>query len=120
MAYERPDRLSGTIKKIKMPCGSLWVIVGVDNKGYPREVFGEGAKSGTCRAWIESGSRLISELLRLGEWDRVVEVLKGIRCPACSRKMGAVTPEEKQTHPWSCGDAIAKEVEYILKERKEK
>ncbi len=120
MAYERPERLDGLVRKIKMPCGSFWIIIGVDQKGYPREVFGEGSKKGTCRAWIEAGGRLATKLLQDGQWNEVIDAVKQIRCPACMRKMGTLNSEEKQAHPWSCGDAIAKEIEYLLEKRKEK
>jgi len=120
MSYERPDRLEGSVRKIKMPCGSFYVIVGVDAKGYPVELFAEGSKNGTCRAWIESGSRLATKLLQMRKWDDVIDALKAIRCYACMRKMGGATPEEKKVHPWSCGDTIAKEIQYVLDQKKDK
>ena len=116
--FERPQRLDGSITKVSIPCGSFWIIVGTDDKGYPREIFAEGSKKGTCRAWIESGSRLATKLLSDGQWKEVIDALKEIRCPACMRKIGALPPEEKSKFPWSCGDAIAKEIEYKLEERK--
>ena len=122
MTYERPERLSGTNRKIAMPCGSLYIIVGIDNKGYPREVFGEGSKHGTCRAWIESGSRLATKLLQDGKWAEVIDALSGINCPACARQKGKLIGDNDALikHPLSCGDAMAKEIEAVLEERKEK
>ena len=122
MSYERPERLEGSIKKIKMACGSLWIIIGIDTKGKPREVFLEGSKKGTCRANLEGEARLATALLQEGSWESVIEVLKGIRCPACMRTMGRLAEkgEELEAHPWSCPDAMAKEIEIILKEGKEK
>lgn len=124
MAYERPDRLDGTLTKIRMPCGSFFIILGIDNKGYPREIFGEGSKHGTCRAWIESGSRLATKLLQEGMWEEVTDALKGVKCPACERRKGQLKGEGQKDevirHPQSCGDAIAREIEKALAERKEK
>jgi len=120
MTYERPERLEGSIRKMRMPCGSLWIIVGVDAKGYPREIFLEGSKAGTCRANLEGEARLATKLLQTKDWNEVIDALKGIRCPACMRKIGALSDEEKKAHPWSCSDAITKEVEYLLENRKEK
>lgn len=124
MSYERPEQLEGTLTKIKMPCGSFYIIVGTDNKGYPREVFGEGSKHGTCRAWIECGSRLATKLLQEGMWDEVMDALRGIRCPACERTKGKLIgtgqKDEMVHHPQSCGDAVAKEIEKKLENRKEK
>ena len=121
-SYERPDRLDGTITKVKMPCGSLWIIVGIDTKGYPREIFGEGSKQGTCRAWIESGSRLATKLLQEGMWDAVVDALSGIICPACSRQKGKLLNDNDALLklPLSCGDALAREILVVLEKRKEK
>ncbi len=123
MSYERPERLDGTNTKIRMPCGSFYIIIGIDAKGNPREVFGEGSKQGTCRAWIEAGSRLATKLLEDGQWEEVIDALKGIRCPACERTKGKLVitnKDEVARHPQSCGDAIAKELERVIDERKEK
>jgi len=124
MAWERPEELNGKIIKRKMPCGSLWVIVGLDDKGRPREVFLEGSKAGTCRANLEGEARLASKALTRGEWEDVVDAWKGIRCPACMRSIGMkVAGDEKEEvvkHPWSCPDCAAKIIEKIIEERKEK
>ena len=124
MGFERPDRMEGTVKKVKMTCGSLWIIVSVVVMGYPREVFLEGSKQGTCRANLEGSARLCSKLLQLGEWDAAMDALRGIRCPACMRQIGKKIAEdakdEVHDHPWSCPDAMSKEIEAALAERKEK
>ena len=120
MSYERPDRLDGTITKVSMPCGSLWVIIGRDTRGYPRELFLEGSKAGTCRANLEGQARAISELLKLGEYDRAIECLEGIRCASCMRKIGSLPKEEKQDCPFSCSDAASRELVKISEEAKEK
>ena len=118
MSYERPERLEGTITKIPMPCGSLWIIIGRDNRGYPREVFLEGSKAGTCRANLEGQARAITELLKLGEYDRAIECLHGIRCASCMRKIGSLTKEEKQNCPQSCSDAASREIVKVREEAK--
>ena len=124
MGFERPDRMNGSVRKLKMPCGSLWIIVSLDTKGYPREVFLEGSKAGTCRANLEGEARLCSKLLQLGEWEGAIDALKGIRCPACMRQMGKKigegAHEEIKEHPQSCPDALCREIENALNERKEK
>lgn len=103
-----------------MPCGSLWVITGVDTKGYPREIFGEGSKHGTCRAWIEAGSRLATKLLQEGSWDEAIDALGGIQCPACSRLKGKLLNDKDAMIklPLSCADAFAREITAALEERK--
>ena len=120
MTYERPEKLQGSLTKYPMPCGSLFVIVGVDAKGYPREVFGEGSKHGTCRAWIEAGSRLATKLLQESHWDAAVDALSEIKCPACSRQKGRLLNDKDAMLklPLSCADAVARELTVILEERK--
>lgn len=121
--YKRPESLEARVTKYKMPCGSLYVITSLDSKGYPREIFLEGSKRGTCRANLEGEARLITKLLAEGMWEEAMDALDDIRCPACMRSIGKKMTEAKEEvhqHPWSCPDAMAREIKKVLEERKEK
>jgi ribonucleoside-diphosphate reductase alpha chain len=109
---ERMKVTSGPIYKETLgeQCGSLYVIIGSDNKGIC-EVFTIKGKSGGCiNSLLESIGRLASLALSSGIPPRhVIKQLKGIRCPhAKPTAEGAL---------FSCPDTIAKTLErYVNRE----
>ena len=108
---KRPERLSGETVKVEA-CGTVFITVNtLDNKPY--EVFMQGSKLATCRSNLEAVARCISKLLQSGELEEAIDAIEKIRCPAMSRKIGgeAVKKEKDITEiPWSCPDALAKEL----------
>lgn len=119
---ERPEWMDAKIRKVKMPCGSLFVAVSYDTRHYPREVFLMGSKLGTCKANLEANGRQATSQLWESRYEQVLDDLKGVKCYACERTIGSLSPEEKQKHPLSCPDCVARtlqEFREIIKEKKE-
>jgi len=96
----RPTTTIGVTEKIKIGCGNLYVSVNADEKGIC-EVFTNTGRAGGCSSQSEATARLISITLRSGlSVDKIIEQIKGIRCPACMRREGV--------NVTSCPDAIAR------------
>ena len=104
----RPVVTNGTTTKVATGCGNLYITINVDDKTLPFEVFIQMGKAGGCAAsQLEAIGRLVSLALRSGvENSRIVEQLRGIRCPSPSW--------EKTGRIFSCSDAIARVLELRL------
>ncbi|MEK6732178.1 MAG: vitamin B12-dependent ribonucleotide reductase [Candidatus Omnitrophota bacterium] len=104
----RPVVTKGTTTKVATGCGNLYITINVDDSNMPFEVFIQMGKAGGCAAsQLEAIGRLVSLALRSGvENSRIVEQLRGIRCPSPSW--------EKSGRIFSCADAIARVLELRL------
>jgi ribonucleoside-diphosphate reductase alpha chain len=104
----RPVVTNGTTTKVATGCGNLYITINVDDKNMPFEVFIQMGKAGGCAAsQLEAIGRLVSLALRSGvENNKIVEQLRGIRCPSPSW--------EKSGRIFSCSDAIARVLELRL------
>jgi len=117
---KRPDRLKGETVRHEM-CGSLFITVNEDEKGKPYEIFCAGARLGTCRSNLEGIARAVSALLRSDCLDEAIDSVTQIQCGHMERKKGklSVTKEKDLADiPWSCPDAIARELRRYTKEKK--
>lgn len=104
----RPIVTNGTTTKVATGCGNLYITINVDDGSMPFEVFIQMGKAGGCAAsQLEAIGRLVSLALRSGvENSKIVEQLRGIRCPSPSW--------EKTGRIFSCADAIARVLELRL------
>ena len=104
----RPIVTTGTTTKVTTGCGNLYITINVDDRGMPFEVFIQMGKAGGCAAsQLEAIGRLVSLALRSGvENNKIIEQLRGIRCPSPSW--------EKSGRIFSCADAIARVLELRL------
>ena len=104
----RPVVTNGTTTKVATGCGNLYITINVDDKALPFEVFIQMGKAGGCAAsQLEAIGRLVSLALRSGvENSKIVEQLRGIRCPSPSW--------EKSGRIFSCSDAISRVLELRL------
>ncbi len=107
----RKDVIHGSTRKIRTGCGNLYVTVNEDEDGRLFEIFNQIGKAGGCAAsQSEAIGRLVSLAFRSGiEPGEVVRQLKGISChaPVWYRE-GKIL---------SCADAVAKAIEWHLKEK---
>ena len=104
---QRPEITNGFTERVKIGCGNLYITVNYDDKGIC-EVFTNTGKAGGCPSQSEATARLISVALRSGiKVEKIVDQLKGIRCPSTIRQPGM-----KCT---SCPDAIARALEKLQK-----
>lgn len=104
---QRPEITNGFTERVKIGCGNLYITVNYDDKGIC-EVFTNTGKAGGCPSQSEATARLISVALRSGiKVEKLVDQLKGIRCPSTIRQPGM-----KCT---SCPDAIARALEKLQK-----
>lgn len=98
----------GTTNKFKTACGNLYITINRDMDGNIVETFVNVSKNGICKSNIDGISRMISLALRSGTTvDEVVDQLKGINCPACTR---ALSKGEK-LDGISCPDIIARTIQ---------
>ena len=106
----RPKRVIGSTLLMHTGCGKMYVTINEDKEGV-FEVFTQLGKSGGCTATqSEAIARLISLALRSRvETSKIIEQLKGIRCPSPTLTEGGAI--------LSCPDAIAKALESYLSER---
>ncbi len=104
----RPAVIKGTTTKVTTGCGNLYITINVDENGMPFEVFIQMGKAGGCAAsQLEATGRLVSLALRSGvENKKIVDQLRGIRCPSPSWEKGG--------RIFSCADAIARVLEVRL------
>ncbi|MFA5388147.1 MAG: vitamin B12-dependent ribonucleotide reductase [Candidatus Omnitrophota bacterium] len=104
----RPVVTNGTTTKVATGCGNLYITINVDDRSLPFEVFIQMGKAGGCAAsQLEAIGRLVSLALRSGvENSKIIEQLRGIRCPSPSW--------EKSGRIFSCSDAIARVLELRL------
>lgn len=107
--HDRPKRIDGSIEKVKVGCGTLFITVGFD-KGKISEIFLNGSKLGGCRANQECIGRVLSLAFRHEiPIEEVIDQIEMIVCPACTRAKAKLTdPEKIKEFPTSCGDAVAK------------
>jgi ribonucleoside-diphosphate reductase alpha chain len=106
----RPRVVSGKTVKMVTGCGNMYVTINEDEFG-PCEVFTSLGKSGGCTSsQSEAIGRLISLALRSGvKPEKIIEQLKGIRCPSPVIYQGESI--------FSCADALAKALEIYLQEK---
>ncbi len=104
----RPTVTRGTTTKVNTGCGNLYITINVDDNGMPFEVFIQMGKAGGCAAsQLEAVGRLVSLALRSGvENKKIIDQLRGIRCPSPSWEKGG--------RIFSCADAIARVLELRL------
>ncbi|MFH1478334.1 MAG: LAGLIDADG family homing endonuclease [Candidatus Omnitrophota bacterium] len=104
----RPVVTTGTTTKVNTGCGNLYITINVDDNNMPFEVFIQMGKAGGCAAsQLEAIGRLVSLALRSGvENKKIVDQLRGIRCPSPSWGKGG--------RIFSCADAIARVLELRL------
>ncbi len=106
----RPKRVIGSTLLMHTGCGKMYVTINEDSEGV-FEVFTQLGKSGGCTATqSEAIARLISLALRSNvETSKIIEQLKGIRCPSPTLTEGGAI--------LSCPDAIAKALESYISEK---
>jgi len=104
----RPAVTTGTTTKVTTGCGNLYITINVDDRSMPFEVFIQMGKAGGCAAsQLEATGRLVSLALRSGvENKKIIDQLRGIRCPSPSWEKGG--------RIFSCADAIARVLELRL------
>lgn len=105
----RPKVTLGSTMKMVTGCGNMYVTINKDDQG-PCELFTQLGKSGGCTAsQSEAVGRLVSLALRSGiSVEKIVEQLKGIRCPSPTLAEGGAV--------LSCADGIAKAMEIYGKQ----
>jgi hypothetical protein len=115
MPNTRPEILDGSIKKVKVGCGALFITVGF-NQGKIYEIFLNGSKLGGCRANQESIGRILSLAFRYEiPTAEIIDQLALISCPACTRAKAKLNDSEQiKNAPTSCGDAVAKVLKQLL------
>lgn len=105
-------RLEASVHYINIACGHIYVVISRDENGRPVEVFMQSSKSGGCSANTECLGRFASACLRHGmDIDDVVDITKGVKCPACTNLKG----KGIELDGLSCGDAMAR----VIKEEYE-
>jgi len=104
----RPTVTKGTTTKVTTGCGNLYITINVDDNNMPFEVFIQMGKAGGCAAsQLEAVGRLVSLALRSDvENKKIIDQLRGIRCPSPSWEKGG--------RIFSCADAIARVLEIRL------
>ena len=109
---ELGKRLDASVHYINIACGHIYVVISRDENGKPVEVFMQSSKSGGCSANTECLGRFASACLRHGmDIDDVVDITKGVKCPACTNLKG----KGIELDGLSCGDAMAR----VIKEEYE-
>lgn len=89
----------------KCACGTLYITLNRDSTGNVVESFVHTSKGGICQANISAINRMISLALRSGvKVDEIIDQLKGITCPACTKQIA----KGEDISGISCPDIIAK------------
>jgi ribonucleoside-diphosphate reductase alpha chain len=109
-AKSRPKELHGKTHKVQTGCGSLYVVVNLDDEGKVFEVFAKLGKSGGCSACTtEALTRTISIGLRSGvDLSEFYNTLLHISCASPTFTDGVKIS--------SCPDAIAQVLKEYLAE----
>lgn len=98
----------GTTNKFKTACGNLYITINRDDDGNIVETFVNVSKNGICKSNIDGISRMISVALRSGTMvEEVIDQLKGINCPACTRALS----KGERLDGISCPDIIARTIQ---------
>ena len=109
----REDVIHGSTRKVRTGCGNLYVTINEDEEGNLFEIFNQIGKAGGCAAsQSEAIGRLVSLAFRSAiDPEVIVRQLKGISChtPVWYRE-GKIL---------SCADAVAKAIEWHLREKSE-
>lgn len=109
---KRQGILNGKTFKDTINCGYIYNTVNFNNEGDIIEVFVRPGKRGGCGTNVEAIARLISLSLRCGvKVTEIIDQLKGLKCPACLAN--------KNIKFLSCGDAIARSLEYSIKHKED-
>lgn len=99
----------GTTVDKKSACGKMFITINRDEKGNIIESFVNVGKSGICKSNIDGINRLVSLSLRAGvKVDEIVDQLRGIICPACTKVKGK---GDKVIDGTSCADIIGRVLE---------
>lgn len=89
----------------KCACGTLYITLNRDDNGNIVESFINTSKGGICQANIGAINRMISVGLRSGvKVDEIIDQLKGITCPACTKLIS----KGEQLSGISCPDILAR------------
>lgn len=98
-------------------CGKLYITINRDKEGNIVESFVNVGKNGICKSNIDGINRLISLGLRSGvKIDEIVDQLRGINCPACTR----VRAKGESIDGLSCPDIMARTLQNEYKNINEK
>ncbi len=116
---ELGKRLESRTYYSKIACGHNYITVSRDENDNPVEVFVNPSKSGGCAANADCLGRYASDMLRRGiPIEEIVDITKGVKCPACASLKG----KGEKLDGLSCGDAMARILEQedkLLKKKKE-
>ena len=106
-------RLDASVYYVTIGCGHMYIVISRDGNGKPVEVFMNSSKSGGCSANAESLGRYASACLRSNmDIDDIVDITRGIKCPACTNLKG----KGKEIDGLSCGDIMAR----VIKEESDR
>ena len=91
----------------KTACGTLYITVNCNDNNEVVETFVHTSKGGICSANINAINRMISLNLRSGvKVEEVIDQLRGITCPACTKVMTQGT----KLDGISCPDIISRTI----------
>lgn len=91
----------------KTACGTLYITVNCNDNDEVVETFVHTSKGGICQSNINAINRMVSLNLRSGvKVEEVIDQLRGITCPACTRVMAQGT----KLDGISCPDIISRTI----------
>lgn len=91
----------------KTACGTLYITVNCNDNNEVVETFVHTSKGGICQSNINAINRMVSLNLRSGvKVEEVIDQLRGITCPACTRVMAQGT----KLDGISCPDIISRTI----------
>lgn len=107
----RPTTIPSRTSRIRTPYGNLFTIIGMGEDGAPLEVYLMLGKAGSSvRPLLEGISRLASLCLRSGvAVEDVIDELKGLK--------DSGRPLVGEKHIYSIPDALAQELQAVVKEQ---